>query len=427
MLTPRSALRDYFFSLTVHGIKLGLDNIQHLLEAAGNPERRYPAVHVAGTNGKGSVLAFLQAMLRAAGYRTGRFTSPHLMDLAERFQINATPIPGKILDQHIAFFKPVAEAMAPPPTFFEMCTAVAFRYFEQSQVDVALLEVGMGGRLDSTNVVTPLACAITNIALEHTQYLGDTIEKIAAEKAGILKPGVPAVVGEDRPGPRDVILARAREVGSPILLRGRDFTHHVRGDPWRQHFSYAGPGLHIESAPLALAGPHQGDNAAVATALAEVLKDVFPKLGEAAIIEGLATARWPCRQERVLDDPPVIVDAAHNVAGAETLAATFDDCVTVLAVASDKDAAAMIRLLAPISSKLILTTFTGERALPLTNLFEAAGDHPCETAATLQEAIEAGLAHAAGARPLLITGSIYTAGEARRILEERYGAPPLLF
>ncbi len=422
-----SELREYLFSLTLHGVKLGLQNIRILLDAAGNPQDRYPTVHVAGTNGKGSVTAMVQAMLRAAGLRVGRFTSPHIMDLRERFQVGAVPISEEHLIEHIAYFRVLAERVNPPPTFFEMNTAIAFRHFEAARVDVAVIEVGMGGRLDSTNVITPAAAAITNIDLEHTQYLGDTLELIAAEKAGVVKPGVPLVVGETRPGPLAVILNRAAECAAPVSLLGRDFTYRLHGDPWRQRLDYCGTRLRFHDAPLGLAGVYQGENAAIAVALAEALQAQFPMLDEYAVREGLAAARWPCRMERVLENPPVIIDAAHNVAGARKLAESVGRCVIILAVASDKDARGMLAQLAPNTTGLILTAFSDKRALPLDALHELAADCPHECAPDLKTAIARGMAMASATSPLLIAGSIYTAGEARKILMDAYGAPPLLF
>jgi dihydrofolate synthase/folylpolyglutamate synthase len=423
----RPDLLDYLFGLTLHGVKLGLHNISKLLEAAGNPHRAYSTIHVAGTNGKGSVAAFLDAMLRAAGYRTGKFTSPHLLDLSERFQVDGAPIPVEALEENIEFFRKTAEAAGFAPTFFEACTAVAFRWFQQSAIDVGVIEVGMGGRLDSTNVIAPLVSLITNIDLEHTQYLGSTLAQIAFEKAGVLKPGTPAVTGETREEPLAVIAGRADALKCPLTIAGCDFSHSVEGGPWEQRLSYASPGLSIYSAPLGLPGRYQADNAALAVAAAERLRGPLPRLTEEAICRGLAEAHWPCRLERVLEAPPVIVDVAHNVAGVRRLIESVEHCVTILGVASDKDAAGMIELLAPRSHPLILTAFSGKRALPVEDLRRAAGQHPCETVPTLSEALERGMEYARPGLPLLITGSIYTAGEARRMLVERYGALPLQF
>ena len=419
--------RAYLLHLEQHGIKLGLDNIRCLLDAADAPERHYPIVHVAGTNGKGSVVAIVAAIARAARYRVGRFTSPHLIDVTERFLVNGTPMPDAALDEHIAFFRNVADGMDPPPTFFEMNTAIAFRRFEQSNVDLAVVEAGMGGRLDSTNVVKPLATAITNIALDHTRYLGDTLEQIAFEKAGIIKPGIPLVLTETASPARDVILDRAARLGSPIHELGRDFRFEIGGPPLEQRFSYESASLRLDSTPLGLAGAHQGANAAAAVALTELLMPVFPRIDAAVIVEGLRSVRWPCRLEKVLDEPPVIIDVAHNPAGARQVAQALARCVTLVAVSSDKDAAGIIEALSPITEDLILTQYSAPRSLKVEDLKAAAGRRPCHAVPSLTEAIELGLRLADASKPLLITGSIFTAGEARQYLIERHGAPPLLF
>jgi len=408
--------REYLAGLEFHGIKLGLENIRFLLAAAGRPESRRLHVHVAGTNGKGSVAAFLSAALGAAGYRTGRYTSPHLVDVSERFLIDGQPIGAEELDAHIAFFRDVAQGLRHPPTYFELLTAVAFRWFDVREVDVAVIEVGMGGRFDSTNVIAPIETVITTIDLDHLQYLGDTLEKIAFEKAGIIKPGVPLVVGERKPGPRSVILSRAGECRAPVKAIGRDFDCRVTGPPFAQSFCYESAGLRIEAIPLGLAGRFQGENAAVAAAALEGLRAGFPRITQGAIAEGLRTAKWPCRLERVLDDPPVIIDVAHNAAGAQRLAQEFARAVVVLAVAADKDAGAMIDALAPIAAPLILTQFEGARAMAIERLRAVAGSHPHRHAEDLAAAIRLGLDCAGPETPLLITGSVFTAGQARQWL-----------
>jgi dihydrofolate synthase/folylpolyglutamate synthase len=415
--------RLFLYGLERFGIKLGLDNIGRLMEAAGNPFERYPCIHVAGTNGKGSVLAMLDAILREAGYATCRYTSPHLLRMNERLLHNLTPVTDEALDKQIAWFRPVIEAMDPPPTFFEAITAVAFRWFAECAPDAALIEVGMGGRFDSTNVLRqPAATAVTNIDLEHTQYLGDTLEKIAFEKAGILKKGVPAIVSESRPGPRDVILERADEVGAPVTLLGRDFRYTVTGEAFDLHVTYESATLTLGPVPLGLAGRYQGANAATAVALAESLRDQYPRLDAQAVARGLEAARWPCRLEKVLTDPPVLIDVAHNEAGAAKLAEELSGCVLVTAVSSDKNAGAMVAALAPIAREIILSQFDGHRALPVDALSEAAGPYDHRATPDLDEAIAWGMERATHACPLLITGSIFTAAQARGILMERYGA-----
>jgi dihydrofolate synthase / folylpolyglutamate synthase len=421
------AARDYLTSLELHGIKLGLQNIHDLLNADANPHHHFPAVHVAGTNGKGSVVAFLDAMLRQAGYRTGRFTSPHILTLNERFTISGVPLSDDEIDEHIAVFRAIAESQRILPTFFELNTAIAFRAFDRHRVDIALVEVGMGGRFDATNVLEPRATAVTNIDLEHTRYLGDTLEKIAFEKAGIIKPAVPVVVGERRHAPLAVIREKARQCQAPVIQLDQDFAYELRGDDFNLTFTYKSPHLIVGPLPLALAGRHQGDNAAVAVALAEILRENYPCLTPSTITRGLEHAKWPCRLEKVLQDPPVIIDVAHNAAGAHRVAQALHGAVLVLAVSSDKDARAMLDALAPVSQRMILTEFQGPRALPVHQLAALAPELPHTTAPTLEKAIAEGLAAASAQHPLVITGSIFTAGQARQILMDQYNAPTLEF
>lgn len=422
-----SAAREYLYSLEKFGIKLGLDNIRHLLAEGGDPHLAVPCIHVAGSNGKGSVLALLDAMLRAAGYTTARYTSPHLIRLNERFLHNATPIDDGVLDEHIAFFQGIAEAMDPPPTFFELVTAVAFRWFADIKPDLALIEVGLGGRFDSTNVIEPILTGITNIDLEHTEHLGETVEQIAFEKAGIVKPAVPLVLGETREDRRDVITQQAAFLQSPVTLLDRDFRYTLAGDAFDQQFTYEGERWRIGPVRLGLCGSYQGPNAAVATAMAEWLAQDLPQLTPEAVAAGLKAARWPCRLERVLDDPPVIIDVAHNAAGALRLGEQLGRCVVVLAVSGDKAAHEMIGALAPHAETLILTEFTGHRAMPVDILAECAGSVPHVKCSHLHEAIELGIEKATPDAPLVITGSVFTAGEARGILMRDHGAHPPAF
>lgn len=416
---------EYLFHLEHHGIKLGLDNIRTLLAAAGNPHRAFPSVHVAGTNGKGSVVAMVAAVAGAAGYKVARFTSPHLIDIAERFTIASENITHAELDAQVGFFRRVAEAMPNPPTFFELTTAVAFRWFAQSGVNLAVVEVGMGGRLDSTNVLKPIVAAITTIDFDHMKYLGDTLEKIAFEKAGIIKPRTPVVAGERKPGPLDVLIGRARQMRSPLSLIGRDFTFATSGTPFQIEFEYHSPGLSIGPTPLGLTGSYQGENAAVAVAAAERLHRSLPRIDKAAIERGLADAHWPCRMEKVLDNPPVIIDAAHNPAGAQKVAPGLANCITVLAMAADKDAQGAIQALAPATKLFIFTRFEGSRSTPPEHLANSAGSLPCQIEPSLEAALATGMSLATKDSPLLITGSIFTAGQARQILIDRYGAAGL--
>lgn len=426
--TPDLSPIDYLFSLELHGIKLGLANISTLLEESGHPELSCPVVHVAGTNGKGSVLAMLDAALQAAGYRTGRFTSPHLCDVRERFLVDGEMISHEHLHAHIDFFRGLAAKKDIPVTFFEMNTAIAFRHFAEAHIDISLIEVGMGGRFDSTNVVAPAVTGITNISLEHTQYLGDTVSAIAREKAGIVKARVPLVLTVEDAEARDVICKHAQEVGAPVLALDEDFRFSTNLTPNETLFSFESEQWSLGPISLGLPGAFQGVNAAMTVALAQELGHAFPRLDAKAVSQGLEHAVWPGRFEQILDDPPVIVDAAHNPAGAAVLRKALGrPCVLILTAAADKDVAQMIRELAPVAEPMILTQFAGGRALPVEMLRGHVVSNTCLTAPNLAKAIEIGLKYASAERPLVVAGSLYAAGEARTILTENYGAPPLSF
>ena len=401
----------YLFGLEFHGIKLGLDNITTLLSAMDNPQDSYPTVHIGGTNGKGSTVAFLDRISRESGYTVGRFTSPHLCSVNERFMVNGAPIPDNELSEIIQDIQRASADLDLSPTFFEVNTAIAFEYFKRANVDIALIEVGMGGRFDSTNVITPKISIITNIALDHTQFLGDTIEKIAFEKAGILKAGIPAVLGNLVPEAREVIVARANELNCPTSILGEDF--QVSSD-----------------IPLGLQGAHQAENAALATRAAQLLRTDFPMITDDAIEIGLAKTTWPCRMETVLGNLDVIIDVAHNPACAETLAAALNEPhVVLLAVAADKDAESMVRALGPITDRFILSEFDGPRALSANDLGGHIGPAiPTEIVTPLENAVDFAidLARETG-KPLLITGSLFTAGQARAHLINAHEAAPLQF
>ena len=287
-----------------------------------------------------------------------------------------------------------------------------------------LTEVGMGGRL-----TPPISLFPSVRHHQHCgppQYLGDTPAAIAFEKAGILKPGVPAVIGETGREALPVIREQAALRKAPLHCLGPEYTCEAGGTAWNPVMTYRGFGREWTGLALGLAGAHQVHNAALAVSTALLLCDAFPRITEREIRMGLSSARWPGRLERVLDTPPVFMDAAHNPAGCRALARTLERCVLVFSVSADKDAAAMMDILAPIASPLILTTYQGGRALPIDRLLRQAGGRKVLSFPRMDEALEAGMRHACKEKPLLITGSIYGAGEARRILMERYGAARFL-
>jgi dihydrofolate synthase / folylpolyglutamate synthase len=339
----------YLYALEPRGIRLGLDRMHAALALRGAPHRAVPVVHVAGSNGKGSVAAMVAAGLRRAGYRTGLYTSPHLHRFVERIRIDGRPAREREVAEGVASIRRTLAAQgAPELTFFEVTTLLAFEIFRARGCDVAVLEVGLGGRLDATNVVpAPAMGVITRIALEHTDRLGTTLGAIAGEKAGILKPGVPAVVGVRAPEARDVVAARAREVGAPVTWVDEDFAVASEG---AQHLAVRVGSRWLRGLRRALPGQHQGDNLAIAVATLVGLASRGFDVPEHAIRAGLGATRWPGRLETLHGSPPVLLDAAHNPDGCAALAAHLDGMppgrrVLVFGAMADKDHEAMLAAL----------------------------------------------------------------------------------
>lgn len=307
---------QFLYGLQQHGIKLGLDTIRALLGRVGDPHRRYPVVHIGGTNGKGSTAAMAASILQASGHRVGLYTSPHLIDFRERIRVNGEMIPESRVIDGVEILR-AASVPDLSPTFFEFTTALAFHYFAACQVDVVVLEVGLGGRFDATNVVEPLATAITTIGLDHEAYLGSTIEAIAMEKAGIIKPAVPVVLGRIGEPARRVIEARAATVGAPVFRLDRDFRCEGSSPA---DCRYTGFALQAEHLSCPLQGQFQLDNLACSLALIELARERGVAVTETAVRAGLQQVAWEGRLEIVGQEPTVMVDGAHNPAAAAVLA-----------------------------------------------------------------------------------------------------------
>ncbi|MFZ1672240.1 MAG: folylpolyglutamate synthase/dihydrofolate synthase family protein, partial [Nitrospira sp.] len=290
-----SATVQFLYGLQQHGIKLGLETIRVLLTRVGEPHRRYPVLHIGGTNGKGSTAAMTAAILQAAGYRVGLYTSPHLIDFRERIRINGVMIPEDTVSRLVETLRGAA-APDLAPTFFEFTTALAFQYFADCQVDVAVLEVGLGGRFDATNVVDPLACAITTIGLDHEAYLGSTLEAIAFEKAGIVKPAVPVVLGRIESSTRRVIEQRAWEVAAPVYVVDCEFSCD---GPSTADCRYVGGSSHYDHLSCPLKGRFQLDNLACALALIELARERGLAVSETAVRSGLQHVAWEGRLEMI--------------------------------------------------------------------------------------------------------------------------------
>jgi dihydrofolate synthase/folylpolyglutamate synthase len=368
---------SFLFRLEQFGIKFGLESIETLLSRLGHPERTFRSIHIAGTNGKGSVTAMVDTALGRAGYRSARYTSPHLVDLSERFVVAGRPVDAPAIrsaagDVRAAIESLRAEgALQALPTFFEATTALAFELFRRAGVEVAAVEVGLGGRLDSTNVIHPVASAITSIDFDHQQYLGSTLAAIAAEKAGIIKPGVPVVVGDVGPEAWAVIERVAAERGAALISarRGVDVAPLPPEAGSDNVFRLRTPVREYGTIKLSLRGAHQAANALVAIRLLETLDTHGLRIPPPAMIFGLEHVSWPGRLERRMlsGGRELILDAAHNPAGAAALSSYLTGAggtppVLVFAAMRDKDIGGMLRTLLPAVSRLIVTRAANSRS-----------------------------------------------------------------
>lgn len=417
---------DYLFGLQKHGIKLALSNSVRLMEMLGGPHRAFRAVHVAGTNGKGSTSAFIASMLQASGYRVGLYTSPHLISFTERIRINNVPISEQKV---VALARRVREeckraspASALNPTFFEVTTAMAFTYFAEEGVDIAVIEVGMGGRLDSTNVITPLVSVITNIDIEHAEFLGDTLTRIAGEKAGIIKPGVPVVTGAVQPEVIDVIERESAAKSAVVHRLSRDFKPDRIRTQGEQVFDYQGVRASYKNIKIAMLGRYQVDNACLALAAMEVLRGAGIVVDESALRRGLAETTWEGRLERVARRPDIYLDGAHNPASAKKLAAavrelkrSYRRLVLVIGILGDKDYRGIVSELAPLAERIIVTKPQYSRAMGVEILAsEIRTQHgSVDSAETVAGAIIKSRGLSTADDLVLIAGSLYVVGEAR--------------
>ncbi len=421
-VAPRTRLNykqalAWLYSLQRFGIKLGLENIQRLLDelsrrgdlqiAPGGLEAAAPCkiIHVAGTNGKGSVCAMIDSICRAQGYRTGLFISPHLVTFRERIRVNGEMISEDAVADGLTMIRDLIAEWDPHPTFFEVATALALKHFSEAKIDVVVLETGLGGRLDATNAVQSDVSVITPIGLDHEEWLGNTLAQIAGEKAGIIKPGVPVLSAPQRPEAEQVIRARAAECGAPL-----QFINEI-----------------YDRSPVALRGEYQKQNAAVAIAAVQAANI---QLGEKAIVRGLAAIEWPARFQKW--DERTIIDGAHNPSASRVLAQTWREvfgdqkATLVLAVLSDKDLRDICEALVPIAESVFLPKIRSERGAPPEALAKVlasipsvcragaspAGDRRgCPTISITTSIGEALDRARANPNPILITGSLHFAGE----------------
>ena len=400
---------QFLYGLRLFGAKFGLENTFKLAELVGNPQKQLRFIHVAGTNGKGSTCAMLESIYRASGLRVGLFTSPHLVSFRERIQINRQFISEADVVRFVDELKPLFEEFSEDhhPTFFEVVTIMALRYFVEQKCDLVIWETGLGGRLDATNIVTPLASVITNIGIEHSEWLGDTFEKIAAEKAGIIKPGVPVVTAATAGHGLEVIAAVAKERSSPLTIVDAKEGKHSP----------------LDVIELPLHGPHQRSNAALAVATVRVLTGQIP-VTDAALRAGLTTVNWPGRMQRIktVSGQTILLDGAHNPDGAEALRIALEEefpdakPAMIFGVFRDKDSASMCRSLAPFAGRILLTPVHSERTEDPAKLVVACRESnphaPIEVCISLKEA----LTKVSDVPFVVIAGSLYLVGEAMESL-----------
>ena len=372
---------DRLSSLETFGIKLGLENISRLCEALGHPERSFTTLHVAGTNGKGSVTAMAHAALRAAGLRTARYTSPHLADITERFVIGESAVDTATFNAVAHEVLDLADRMVADgalrvlPTFFEATTAIAFELFRRASIEVAVIEVGLGGRFDATNVITPVAGAITTIGFDHQQHLGTTLAEIAFEKAGIIKPGMTVVAGALPPTAIDVVRRAARERGATLVETAADTRVTAEAIDGASKVTIDTPHGRYGPLTLALRGDHQVGNAVVATRLLETAAAHGVPVTADHIERGLSSAEWPARLEYIQLDGRrrVLLDSAHNAEGAVALAAHLrrwhpEGMPLVIGIMRDKDVQDILSPLLPLTARVIATSAPTPRALPADEL-----------------------------------------------------------
>ncbi|MBO0857716.1 MAG: bifunctional folylpolyglutamate synthase/dihydrofolate synthase [Chloracidobacterium sp.] len=423
---------EYLYSLgnETLAMKLGLETVSALAHALGDPQRRFPAVHIAGTNGKGSTSATTASVLSAAGLRAGLYTSPHLVSITERIRIGADEIPPEEFTRLATIVRAAGERLVventlpAPPTFFEQMTMIAYLYFAEREVKLAVLEVGLGGRLDATNICEPVVTAITRIGFDHQQYLGDTLQSIAGEKAGIVKSGVPAVVAPQSGEAMSAIAARCEEMNAPIILTSAPFDIEPgSGDENIGRYSFRYRTSSDEYAlRLGLRGLHQITNATVAIHIAEQLRIEGFDIPRAAIIKGLNKAEWPGRLEMLrLSSPqaPLLLDGAHNTDGARALRDFLDEhfrstqITIIFGAMADKAIGEMGDILFPAATRVIVTRIANPRAADPGAIAEASHRDVIRIE-NGDEALDEALRITPPGGLIVVCGSLFLVGEIRQ-------------
>lgn len=415
---------ERMYGLGRFGIKLGLDTISEILTNLGSPEKRFKSIHIAGTNGKGSIASYIASILKEAGFKVGLYTSPHLIKFNERFAVNGREVSDSdIVEAYVAVKK--ADTAEREATFFELATAMAFYLFAREGVEWAVIETGMGGRLDATNILLPKLSVISNLSIEHTEYLGKTLEAIAMEKGGIIKHKTPLVTGVNQESALHVLAEIAQANMAPLYRLGNDF--HVSQEPDRTRFTYSGIERTITGIETRLPGLHQLDNSAIAIAAVEL---VFPPqknhtgvLSDEIIQRGISRTQWPGRLETIMQTPHVVIDGAHNLAAAINLARYFEEkfsdkrLTLVLGILDDKDFSSMLRQFVPWADRIIFTRADNKRSIDPHLLEQTA--RPLFTGEiavieTVGDAVAHAIATSSSQDAVCIAGSLYVAGEARK-------------
>lgn len=421
---------DTIYQLGRFGIKLELDTIRHILDRLGSPEKTYNLVHVAGTNGKGSTATYIAAILQAAGFKTGLYTSPHLITFNERIVVNGQQISN---DDVVAAYQAVhgADTGERKATFFEIVTAMGFYHFAQQKVEWAVIETGMGGRFDATNVIRPQLSVITNLSIEHTEYLGNTIKALAGEKGGIIKKGVPVVTAVSQPSGLAVIKEISKENTADLFEYKKDFS--VQKDRGRSTYSYKGIHQQFKQLKKPLPGSHQKENLGVALAGCELIfkqmnqlnhlnnHDISQQLDQKLVEQGLAGTRWPGRLEHVQEKPLVIIDGAHNLKAAKVLGkylnSRFENkkLTLVTGILDDKPYEKMLECLLPAVDKIVVTKAKIDRSLQPAVIKEAVqrvSDVPVVIIEDVNQAVDHAIEHSKENDVVCVAGSLYVAGEA---------------
>jgi len=415
--------------------KFDLENILILAERLGRPDRAYPAAHIAGTNGKGSTAAFLESILRRAGFRTGLNTSPHLEKINERLRVNGEEISDAAFAETFTRIQALNEELLAAgklrahPTYFECVTAMAFEYFARERVEFAVFEVGLGGRLDATNILTPVVSIITRVDFDHENFLGHSLPEIAAEKAGILKRGVPVILAEQRPEALEVIRTRAKELGCPVIETGTAFrieTEWVENGCSRARVRESATGWSFELAPR-LPGKFQLQNSLNAVAAARYLQKRGYGISDDAIAQGIAGAVWPGRLEKLQSNPDVYLDGAHNPSAARELAAFLDENLAgrkvwlVFGALRDKAVDEIAGILFPHAAEVILTQPRTTRAISVVQLAEITAHHAAHSAIIPEpeSALEYALDRAGSHDAIIVAGSLYLVGQLRHYWKNR--------